>query len=308
MPACKHGLFEGMGRRHAGRVRRFRRRWRVQAAPARASEVLRLFPLLDPFAAGLFLMVALTDIIGCLHKVGLRSGDRAMVHSSLSSFGHVEGGAETVIEALMTVVGRAGTLIMPTFTLSFLGRKAPRLNVVDTPSQTGMITEVFRRRRDAHRSAHITHSVAAWGQGAEAVASLPASTAWGPDSPFQWLLDHKAWILLLGVDFGICTLIHKAEETLRVPYRRMISFPGATTVFADGADRPNNTQVYYMRPHAQCDWSELVARIDQPPITAVAHVGKATVRLAVARAVYGTALEMIGQDPSALLVKGREES
>ena len=253
-------------------------------------------------------MVALADIVGCLRKVGLRYGDRAMVHSSLSSFGCVEGGAETVIGALMAVVGPGGTLIMPTFTLSFFGRDAPRLNIVDTPSETGRITEVFRRRRDVYRSAHITHSMAVWGKGAEAVASLPASTAWGPDSPFQWLLDHNAGILLLGVDFGVCTLIHKAEETLQVPYRKMVSFPGATTVFPDGATRPNNARVYLPRANVKCDWSKLLAELDQPHAAAVATVGQATIRLAEARVVYRTTMEMIEQDPSALLVEGREES
>ena len=41
--------------------------------------------------------------------VGLETGDIVCVHSSLSSFGHVEGGPTTVITALLDCIGPAGT-------------------------------------------------------------------------------------------------------------------------------------------------------------------------------------------------------
>ena len=37
-----------------------------------------------------------------------------MVHASLKRIGYVCGGAQTVIEALMEVVGENGTIMMPT--------------------------------------------------------------------------------------------------------------------------------------------------------------------------------------------------
>ena len=48
-------------------------------------------------------------------KLGLKKGDIAGVHSSLSSFGYVEGGADAVIDALLKVVGEEGTVVMPTY-------------------------------------------------------------------------------------------------------------------------------------------------------------------------------------------------
>ena len=38
-----------------------------------------------------------------LNSIGIKKGDTVMVHSSLSSMGNVDGGAETVIEALKEV-------------------------------------------------------------------------------------------------------------------------------------------------------------------------------------------------------------
>jgi aminoglycoside N3'-acetyltransferase len=49
-----------------------------------------------------------------LRKLGLKEGDTVGVHSSLSSFGYVEGGADAVIDALLEVVGEEGTIVMPT--------------------------------------------------------------------------------------------------------------------------------------------------------------------------------------------------
>ncbi len=49
--------------------------------------------------------IAKQDIINGLLDLGLKSSDEIEVHSSLSSFGYVEGGAETVISALKEAVG-----------------------------------------------------------------------------------------------------------------------------------------------------------------------------------------------------------
>jgi aminoglycoside 3-N-acetyltransferase len=54
------------------------------------------------------------EIIQKLREVGLEKGDAVMVHTSLKRMGYVCGGAQTVIEALMEVVGKDGTIMMPT--------------------------------------------------------------------------------------------------------------------------------------------------------------------------------------------------
>ncbi len=54
------------------------------------------------------------EIIQKLREVGLERGDAVMVHTSLKRMGYVCGGAQTVIEALMEVVGKDGTIMMPT--------------------------------------------------------------------------------------------------------------------------------------------------------------------------------------------------
>lgn len=54
------------------------------------------------------------EIVQKLREVDLEKGDAVMVHTSLKRMGYVCGGAQTVIEALMEVVGENGTIMMPT--------------------------------------------------------------------------------------------------------------------------------------------------------------------------------------------------
>ena len=58
------------------------------------------------------------DIEAGVRQLGLMRGDAVEVHSSLSSMGWVEGGADAVIEALMTVVGREGAIVMSCYAVS----------------------------------------------------------------------------------------------------------------------------------------------------------------------------------------------
>jgi hypothetical protein len=59
-------------------------------------------------------IVTKADIVAGLQEIGLKEGDTVIVHTSLSSIGYVCGGAQTVIEALIEVVGEDGTIMMPT--------------------------------------------------------------------------------------------------------------------------------------------------------------------------------------------------
>ena len=52
--------------------------------------------------------VTRADVVQALITVGVAPGDTVFAHSSLRAFGHVGGGADTVIDALMEAVGPAG--------------------------------------------------------------------------------------------------------------------------------------------------------------------------------------------------------
>jgi aminoglycoside 3-N-acetyltransferase len=57
-------------------------------------------------------LITIPTIVNGLRELGVKTGDALLVHTSLSSFGHVQGGGQTVIEALIETVGPGGTLMM----------------------------------------------------------------------------------------------------------------------------------------------------------------------------------------------------
>ncbi len=157
-------------------------------------------------------MVTRQDITAGLRRLGLRRGDRVNVHSSLSSFGIVAGGAKTVIRALLDVLGPEGTLMMPTF-----GQGKVEVWDHDTPSFNGRITETFRIMPGVKRSWHPTHAYAAIGPDAERyLADADKYIAWGPDSPLGRLIADGGWIMLLGCGHGSSTAQHHGETAARV--------------------------------------------------------------------------------------------
>ncbi len=161
------------------------------------------------------------------------------VHASLSAIGYVVGGARTVIEALQTVVGPEGLIAMPGFTQESyppelrdpppqsqfweaIRETTPPYDPALTPT-TGMgaIAEAFRVWPGVRRSGHPDVSVCAWGAGAEALTAAHAlDFACGPGTPLGvWGARPESKILLLGVGWNRCSLLHTAET--QTPHRRL---------------------------------------------------------------------------------------
>ena len=183
--------------------------------------------------------VILEDIVAGLRAIGLPLGATVLVHSSLSSFGHVEGGPEAVVDALLQAVGPGGTVLVPTLTGSAaLGpQNPPVFDVRHTPCWTGLIPETFRRRPEALRSLHPTHSVAAIGPRSQELLQGHdlCDTPCAADSPYGRLVKlEEAYIAFLGVNLGCNTTFHHLEEEARVPYHLQPEPVLATIIDYDG--------------------------------------------------------------------------
>lgn len=141
-----------------------------------------------------------------------------LVHGSLSSLGNVEGGARTVIDALMAVLSSPGTLMAPTFNYSLEDHEVfdPHTKL----SQTGAIPEVLRKFSGAVRSLHPTFSVAALGPDAVAltVDHWQAEPV-GIGCPIDRLAREGGSVLLIGVRHDANSTIHVGEAYADVPYR-----------------------------------------------------------------------------------------
>ena len=101
-----------------------------------------------------------------LREMGIRPADNLLVHSSMKSLGAVQGGADTVLDALQEAVPE-GLLILPTHTWKQMSADYNYFNPETEPVCVGILPELFRKRPGVVRSLHPTHSIAVCGPGAE---------------------------------------------------------------------------------------------------------------------------------------------
>ncbi|WP_449536291.1 AAC(3) family N-acetyltransferase [Ferdinandcohnia sp. Marseille-Q9671] len=177
------------------------------------------------------------DLLDHLEQLGIERNGTLLVHSSMKSIGQVEGGADTVLDALSEYM-KDGLLVFPTHTWSYIKAENPKFYVEESPSCVGLLTELFRKRPGVVRSWHPTHSVAALGNGAQefVAGNEKFNTPCARESSWGKLLDRKASILLIGVDLRRCTYIHGVEEWLDIPGRLTDSHEQLYTVLPDGTE------------------------------------------------------------------------
>lgn len=250
-------------------------------------------------------VVSKNDIVSGLRELGLREGDVVLVHSSLSSFGYVEGGADTVIDALLEVVGESGTVVVPTLTGSdrLSVENPPVFSPSSTPCWTGLIPETFRRRKGALRSRHPTHSVAAIGARAENLTRGHeyCETPCGVGSPYFKLAELDGYILFLGVGLSCNTTMHTVEELANVPYHLQPDPVDAKIVNDDGTVEVIKTKIHlygYER-----DFEKIEPILLSKGMMKIGRIGKAEVRLVKSRPMIELALELLKSGPDFLLKK-----
>lgn len=153
-------------------------------------------------------------VVRGLRALGVQRGAVVEVHSSLKAFGRVDGGAPTIVRALMDTVSAEGTIVMSAYPVSLpvplteedrsrgLTWKVRKLPL-DSPERTGMglIADTFRRLSDVVCGSDL-HRTCAWGRDAR----------WHCCG-YHGLLAVDGWCLLLGVGIDRCSSMHAAEYT-----------------------------------------------------------------------------------------------
>lgn len=239
-----------------------------------------------------------------LRGLGLSAGDSLMLHSSLRSLGWVEGGADTVVDAILEVIGSDGTLLTPAFTE---GAWTDKLAMEDcacncpkpvcpstSPSHEGAIPNAALNREGHLRSCHPTHSWVA--NGGDALAFVKdhqySPTCCGVDNPFEVLVDRDGWILILGVDVGRITLWHYYEDVLQLPYR--------------GFYHPEERHLSYVATGKRIQYSYpgiMQEVVRESGILREGSVGKSTSGLIRARDFQAFMATAVTDDPYCLLLR-----
>lgn len=157
----------------------------------------------------------------------LNLADRPVIaHASFRRFGEVEGGAGTVLHALMD---STSGLIMPTFTYNTMvtpevgppnngitygsdrdnNRRAEPFQIAMPPDKMmGILPWILLQQEGAIRTAHPILSFGGLGMD----DALATQTLYEPLAPIGALAEQNGWIVLINVDHSVNTSIHYAEK------------------------------------------------------------------------------------------------
>lgn len=245
-------------------------------------------------------------------SAGVRRGGILLAHSSLSAFGHVDGGADAVIDALLDALGPSGTLVIPTLSYLFCTRESPMFDVRTTPTNLGAIPAAFLRRANARRSEHPTHSCAAIGPAAADILGAHAAdtTPVGGGSPFRRVRDCGGQVAFLGCGTRCNTSIHGVEETLSKTPAYLYS---ATPVEIEMTDAAGETRRVVHTRHGFDSTAQRYERLESllpPSAISRGTAGRALCVVMDARAMWDAAFVALSADEGALtapVVPGEEE-
>ena len=176
-----------------------------------------------------------------LQALGLRPGMAVELHASVRRVGWVVGGPDTLLQAVLDVLGPQGTLMMwagwednpyhmdewdPERWKAYL-RECPTFEPARSRAdrRQGILTEYLRTWPGAHRSSHPEASMVAVGRLASRFTQdQPHDYPYGPGSPLERLVAAGGQILLLGSPLERVTLLHLAEHLAKVEGKRIVKY------------------------------------------------------------------------------------
>jgi aminoglycoside 3-N-acetyltransferase len=246
-------------------------------------------------------MITRADLVSALDYLGIERARPVIAHASLSAFGEVDGGAQTLLGALLSVFR---TLVMPAFTYKTM------LTPEDGPPDNGMtygtnqganlmaeffdpgmpvdrlmgaVPEALRCHPATRRSLHPILSFA----GLNAGRFLDNQSLDDPFTPIGALTQAQGWVLLLGVDHTVNTSIHYAE---RLAGRKQ---------FVRWALTPQRVLECPRFPGCSDGFQAIAPRLSR--VVRVVHVGRAQIRAVPLIELISVARAWVEADPLALL-------
>jgi len=240
-------------------------------------------------------MLTPADIREQLQQCGWRDGMTILVHTRFSAIGGwIAGGAQTVIQAMLDVIGDQGTLVMPTHSAdnsdpAFWQRPPipeswwqtvrevmPAFDPKISPTRKmGVLADTLRIWHGALRSYHPQGSFAAVGKHAEFItANHDLVEQFGEKSPLARIYDLEGHVFLLGVGYGNNTSLHLAEERSENPTRA----EQGSAIIRDGK---REWVTFHSVDYDDEDFERIGAdwEQEQPDIVQMGKIGNATTRL-----------------------------
>ena len=168
-------------------------------------------------------MYTKSDLLSQLCALNLPRDRVVLMHSSLRLIGQIEGGAKTLLDALIEYFTTEGGLFcVPTHTWANLSKDIV-LDVCDPHTCLGAFSDFALMDGRGVRSENPTHSMVVFGDREKAEAfvageiDVPSGTA--PESCYGKIYQMGGYVLLVGVSHARNTYLHAVDEMLQIPNR-----------------------------------------------------------------------------------------
>lgn len=183
------------------------------------------------------------DVIHFLKSMGISKGMILYVQSNILDYAFINGGNQTLIEALQEVVGYEGTIVLSSFSNHLMDPACNRKyrferDVYDemrqstqpfhkkrTPADNELANQLMRN--DAvYRSNHPLYSCVAWGKYAKLMCDKhPLHFSLGKDSFLDKICEMNGYVLLLGTGYRNCDIFKYAATLVGKAPVKIISSP-----------------------------------------------------------------------------------
>ncbi len=191
---------------------------------------------------------------------------------------------------------------MPVMTWRQVTIEQPYFDEVETASETGILSEVFRTEYATARSIHPTHSAAACGPLADFLIAdhQNSVTPCPPNSPFGRLDEVDAHILMIGVGLETVTAMHCWEEQIAPEYYVR---PLSEAVIYDCRDREGFVHKIRARRHKSLnrDFPKFAPVLEREGLYRRGRVGDAEWQFCKCRDLRRVVLEALSEDPTAMV-------
>jgi len=181
-------------------------------------------------------MLNKTDILSQLEVFKKAVGKPVTVHTSLKAIGEIEGGGQTLLDALVEFfTADGGLLCVPTHTWN-----SYTYDMRKNDSCIGVLPRLAAKDERGTRTVHPSHSMAVFGENNRVEAFISnegiVDTPTNPKGCYGKLYDDGGYVLLIGVGQEKNTYIHCVEEMLGIAKRYTTDKVEFTVIHKDGRE------------------------------------------------------------------------
>ncbi len=246
-----------------------------------------------------------SHIRNSFRDAGLKRGDFVVMHADAIVSAQLSGEdanskINLIYEALIELLSTEGTLVVPDFT--YCSTRNELFSPAHTPSRVGLMSEIFRSRKDTVRSKHPIFSFSAIGRQSDMIAKSSIDSCFGSTSVFASFHKNNAKIIYLGCSFDRLTFVHYVEESTNVSYRYHKKFKGKII-----DEREMTSEIvtdYFVRElkiDSQTDLSTLKKILIKKGLLKIANFGRFELGAVKANDFYDQASLLISKDEFSLI-------